>query len=36
LFIIIEGEGETVGEVNRGERRQCVAVTLAASFDQWF
>jgi predicted alpha-1,2-mannosidase len=29
------GEAETVKEVKPGERRQAVAVTLAASFDAW-
>ncbi len=29
------GEAETVKEVNRGERRQAVAVTLAAAYDAW-
>ena len=30
-----EGERETVGDVNRFERRQAVAVTLGASCDDW-
>ena len=30
-----EGEAETVAEVNSFERRQAVATTLAASFDDW-
>ncbi len=29
------GEAETVNEVKRGERRQAVAVTLAAAYDNW-
>lgn len=29
------GEAETVPEVNRGEKRQAVAVTLAAAYDAW-
>ena len=29
------GEAETVREVSRGERRQAVAVTLAAAYDNW-
>ncbi len=29
------GEKETVSEVSRGEKRQAVAVTLAAAYDSW-
>ncbi len=29
------GEAETVAEVSRGEKRQAVAVTLAAAYDAW-
>jgi len=29
------GEAETVPEVSKGEKRQAVAVTLAASYDSW-
>ena len=29
------GEKESVPQVNRGERRQSVAVTLAAAYDTW-
>ena len=32
---LYEGEEETVPEVNPGERRQPVAVTLGTSYDQW-
>lgn len=32
---LLEGEQETVAEVNRGEKRQPIAVTLGTSYDHW-